>query len=84
MSQSVHVFLGSLHYSDFSLCRYEKHSTVHGIPQPAGLQRCQAFPEGPIYTVSLLQVGIAPPESISGEIPLYVTPQHFFAGKTDN
>ncbi|MCJ1252020.1 Bifunctional purine biosynthetic protein ade1 [Trapelia coarctata] len=62
---------------------YEKHSTVHGIPQPAGLQRCQAFPEGPIYTVSLLQVGIAPSGSISGEIPPYIASRHFFAGKTD-
>ncbi|KAF6236309.1 hypothetical protein HO173_005562 [Letharia columbiana] len=31
---------------------YKKSSTVHGIPQPAGLQRCQAFPGGPIYTPS--------------------------------
>ncbi|CAD6565208.1 MAG: Bifunctional purine biosynthetic protein ade1 [Alectoria sarmentosa] len=31
---------------------YQKSSTVHGIPQPAGLQRCQAFPGGPIYTPS--------------------------------
>jgi len=31
---------------------YEKKGTVHGIPQPAGLQRCQAFPGGPIYTPS--------------------------------
>lgn len=31
---------------------YRKHGTVHGIPQPAGLQRCSAFPDGPIYTPS--------------------------------
>ncbi|KAF6218217.1 hypothetical protein HO133_006178 [Letharia lupina] len=31
---------------------YKKSSTVHGIPQPAGLQRCQALPGGPIYTPS--------------------------------
>ncbi|RFU76889.1 phosphoribosylaminoimidazole-succinocarboxamide synthase [Trichoderma arundinaceum] len=28
------------------------HGTVHGIPQPAGLERCGAFPNGPIYTPS--------------------------------
>lgn len=31
---------------------YEKKGTVHGISQPSGLQRCQAFPGGPIYTPS--------------------------------
>lgn len=31
--------------------RYKKHGTVHGIPQPPGMQRCQEFPGGPIYTV---------------------------------
>ncbi|KAJ9132553.1 Phosphoribosylaminoimidazole-succinocarboxamide synthase [Pleurostoma richardsiae] len=31
---------------------YEKKGTVHGIPQPAGLKQCQAFPQGPIYTPS--------------------------------
>ncbi|EHK24809.1 uncharacterized protein TRIVIDRAFT_72060 [Trichoderma virens Gv29-8] len=31
---------------------YVAHGTVHGIPQPAGLQRCGAFPNGPIYTPS--------------------------------
>jgi len=31
---------------------YQEKGTVHGIPQPAGLQQCQAFPDGPIYTPS--------------------------------
>ncbi|KAK5988159.1 Phosphoribosylaminoimidazole-succinocarboxamide synthase [Cladobotryum mycophilum] len=31
---------------------YAEKGTVHGIPQPAGLQRCSAFPDGPIYTPS--------------------------------
>ncbi|KAL5090419.1 hypothetical protein Trisim1_004320 [Trichoderma cf. simile WF8] len=31
---------------------YVAHGTVHGIPQPAGLQKCGAFPNGPIYTPS--------------------------------
>lgn len=31
---------------------YQKSSTVHGIQIPAGLQNCQAFPQGAIYTPS--------------------------------
>lgn len=31
--------------------RYEKSQTIHGIPQPAGLSRCERLPE-PIYTPS--------------------------------
>lgn len=31
---------------------YQQKGTVHGMPQPPGLQRCQAFPGGPIYTPS--------------------------------
>ncbi|KAI0391886.1 SAICAR synthase-like protein [Xylariaceae sp. FL0594] len=31
---------------------YQKTGTVHGLAQPAGLQQCQAFPGGPIYTPS--------------------------------
>ncbi|KAI1330027.1 SAICAR synthase-like protein [Xylariaceae sp. FL0255] len=31
---------------------YKQKGTVHGITQPAGLQQCQAFPDGPIYTPS--------------------------------
>ncbi|KAK1758610.1 putative phosphoribosylaminoimidazole-succinocarboxamide synthase [Echria macrotheca] len=30
---------------------YEKHGTVHGLPQPAGLKQCSPFPQ-PIYTPS--------------------------------
>ncbi|KAK4453401.1 phosphoribosylaminoimidazole-succinocarboxamide synthase [Podospora aff. communis PSN243] len=30
---------------------YEAHGTVHGLPQPAGLQQCSPFPH-PIYTPS--------------------------------
>ncbi|KAI0596228.1 SAICAR synthase-like protein [Biscogniauxia sp. FL1348] len=31
---------------------YTKTGTVNGIPQPAGLECCAAFPNGPIYTPS--------------------------------
>lgn len=31
---------------------YQKHGTVHGLPMPAGLQQCEAIPQGPIYTPS--------------------------------
>lgn len=31
---------------------YVKQGTVHGIPLPAGLECCAAFPGGPIYTPS--------------------------------
>lgn len=31
---------------------YQKHGTVHGLPMPAGLRQCEAFPQGPIYTPS--------------------------------
>lgn len=31
---------------------YKRSGTVHGIPQPEGLQQCQAFPGGPIFTPS--------------------------------
>ena len=33
------------------LHRYEKTQTIHGLPQPAGLQRCEQLPQ-PIYTPS--------------------------------
>ncbi|KAK4691928.1 phosphoribosylaminoimidazole-succinocarboxamide synthase, partial [Lecanoromycetidae sp. Uapishka_2] len=46
---------------------YEKSSTVHGIPQPAGLQRCQAFPGGPIYTPSTKAPQGSSDENISPE-----------------
>lgn len=35
-----------------SWSEYQKKGTVHGLPQPSGLQQCQAFPDGPIYTPS--------------------------------
>ena len=31
---------------------YKRSTTVHGISVPAGLQECEAFPNGPIYTPS--------------------------------
>lgn len=31
---------------------YQKHGTVHGLPMPAGLRQCEAFPQGAIYTPS--------------------------------
>lgn len=31
---------------------YQRTSTVHGLPMPAGLQESQAFPQGAIYTPS--------------------------------
>lgn len=35
-----------------SWSEYQKKGTVHGLPQPSGLQQCQSFPGGPIYTPS--------------------------------
>ncbi|KAJ2978100.1 hypothetical protein NUW58_g7601 [Xylaria curta] len=35
-----------------SWAEYKQKGTVHGLPQPSGLEQCQAFPEGPIYTPS--------------------------------
>ncbi|KAI1750517.1 SAICAR synthase-like protein [Xylaria castorea] len=35
-----------------SWAEYKQKGTVHGLPQPSGLQQCQAFPGGPIYTPS--------------------------------
>lgn len=34
-----------------SFARYEKSQTIHGLPQPAGLRRCERLPQ-PIYTPS--------------------------------
>ncbi|OAR00706.1 hypothetical protein LLEC1_00247 [Akanthomyces lecanii] len=38
---------------------YSKSGTVHGIPMPEGLQLCQEFPGGPIYTVSFPEPQLA-------------------------
>ncbi|KAI1437859.1 SAICAR synthase-like protein [Xylaria sp. CBS 124048] len=35
-----------------SWSEYQQKGTVHGLPQPSGLEQCQAFPGGPIYTPS--------------------------------
>ncbi|KAI0203345.1 hypothetical protein F4808DRAFT_418359 [Astrocystis sublimbata] len=35
-----------------SWSEYKQKGTVHGLPQPKGLEQCQAFPGGPIYTPS--------------------------------
>jgi phosphoribosylaminoimidazole-succinocarboxamide synthase len=35
-----------------SWAEYKQKGTVHGLPQPTGLEQCQAFPGGPIYTPS--------------------------------
>ncbi|KAI0873250.1 hypothetical protein GGS24DRAFT_490854 [Hypoxylon argillaceum] len=35
-----------------SWAEYKKTGMVHGLPQPSGLEQCQAFPGGPIYTPS--------------------------------
>ncbi|KAF2964245.1 hypothetical protein GQX73_g9339 [Xylaria multiplex] len=35
-----------------SWAEYKQKGTVHGLPQPGGLEQCQAFPSGPIYTPS--------------------------------
>ncbi|KAI0542787.1 hypothetical protein GGR58DRAFT_496896 [Xylaria digitata] len=35
-----------------SWAEYKQKGTVHGLPQPSGLEQCQAFPGGPIYTPS--------------------------------
>ncbi|KAI1857451.1 hypothetical protein JX265_011186 [Neoarthrinium moseri] len=45
---------------------YTEKGTVHGIPQPAGLQYCAAFPDGPIYTPST--------KAVQGEKDENITP----------
>ncbi|KAI0487748.1 SAICAR synthase-like protein [Xylaria cf. heliscus] len=35
-----------------SWAEYKQKGTVHGLPQPSGLEQSQAFPGGPIYTPS--------------------------------
>ncbi|KAI1272522.1 hypothetical protein F5Y07DRAFT_403346 [Xylaria sp. FL0933] len=35
-----------------SWAEYKQKGTVHGMQQPSGLEQCQAFPNGPIYTPS--------------------------------
>ncbi|KAI0441643.1 SAICAR synthase-like protein [Xylaria telfairii] len=35
-----------------SWAEYKLKGTVHGLPQPSGLEQCQPFPGGPIYTPS--------------------------------
>ncbi|KAI0908045.1 hypothetical protein F4823DRAFT_564191 [Ustulina deusta] len=35
-----------------SWAEYKQKGTVHGMHQPSGLEQCQAFPGGPIYTPS--------------------------------
>jgi phosphoribosylaminoimidazole-succinocarboxamide synthase len=45
---------------------YVKQGTVHGMPQPAGLECCAAFPGGPIYTPS--------PQAPAGEKDMNITP----------
>ncbi|RYC56179.1 hypothetical protein CHU98_g10029 [Xylaria longipes] len=35
-----------------SWTEYKEKGTVHGLPQPSGLQQCQQFPGGAIYTPS--------------------------------
>ncbi|KAK5626689.1 hypothetical protein RRF57_002403 [Xylaria bambusicola] len=35
-----------------SWSEYKQKGTVHGMSQPSGLEQCQAFPGGPIYTPS--------------------------------
>ncbi|KAK6828090.1 phosphoribosylaminoimidazole-succinocarboxamide synthase [Apiospora arundinis] len=46
---------------------YETKGTVHGIPQPAGLQQCDAFPGGALYTPSTKAEMGAHDENISPE-----------------
>ncbi|KAK1244977.1 hypothetical protein MKX08_004606 [Trichoderma sp. CBMAI-0020] len=36
---------------------YVAHGTVHGIPQPAGLEKCGAFPNGPIGRFTSIRGG---------------------------
>ncbi|KAK7431952.1 Bifunctional purine biosynthetic protein ade1 [Neonectria magnoliae] len=50
-----------------SWAEYKKSGTVHGIPQPAGLKNCQAFPGGPIYTPSTKAPAGEKDENISPE-----------------
>ncbi|KAK8052004.1 Phosphoribosylaminoimidazole-succinocarboxamidesy nthase [Apiospora rasikravindrae] len=46
---------------------YETKGTVHGIPQPAGLKQCAAFPSGALYTPSTKAEMGAHDENISPE-----------------
>ncbi|GAP86675.1 putative phosphoribosylaminoimidazole-succinocarboxamide synthase [Rosellinia necatrix] len=51
-----------------SWAEYKESGTVHGLPQPEGLQQCQAFPGGPIYTPST--------KAELGEKDMNITPDH--------
>lgn len=55
------------HITGSAWSEYEKKGTVHGIAQPAGLQRCEAFPGGPIYTPSTKAPAGEKDENISPE-----------------
>ncbi|KAI1827596.1 SAICAR synthase-like protein [Xylaria intraflava] len=50
-----------------SWSEYRKKGTVHGLPQPSGLEQCQAFPGGPIYTPSTKAPAGEKDENISPE-----------------
>ncbi|TGJ84202.1 hypothetical protein E0Z10_g4556 [Xylaria hypoxylon] len=41
-----------------SWTEYKQKGTVHGLPQASGLEQCQAFPGGPIYTPSIATADI--------------------------
>ncbi|KAH6896741.1 phosphoribosylaminoimidazole-succinocarboxamide synthase [Thelonectria olida] len=55
------------HITGSAWSEYSKSGTVHGIPQPVGLQRSQAFPGGPIYTPSTKAPAGEKDENISPE-----------------
>lgn len=58
---------------------YVAHGTVHGIPQPAGLEKCGAFPNGPIYTPSTKAPAGEKDENISPEQAVKIVGEKYAA-----
>ncbi|KAL7946395.1 SAICAR synthase-like protein [Trichoderma barbatum] len=58
---------------------YVAHGTVHGIPQPVGLQKCGAFPNGPIYTPSTKAPAGEKDENISPQQAISIVGEKYAA-----
>ncbi|KAL7816796.1 SAICAR synthase-like protein [Trichoderma aethiopicum] len=58
---------------------YKAKGTVHGIPQPAGLQLCSPFPNGPIYTPSTKAPAGEKDENISPEQAVSIVGEKYAA-----
>jgi phosphoribosylaminoimidazole-succinocarboxamide synthase len=56
---------------------YQESSTVHKIPMAAGLQNCQAFPQGAIYTPSTKAKAGENDENISTEVAADILGEKF-------